>query len=306
VRCGIRVFVEVVAKMTRLLLKTTIPYTPDDWHIGRFSLLAQRLRDDGHDVTARDRIEDEHGDDVDFIRLAEGEWRQLWLFAVDMTGALTRTDSDNIRRFQALGGGAMLTRDHQDLGSCLVRLGLVGAAHNFHSVNSETDEARRQRDDPYTHDISWPNYHSGANGDVQEISIAGPPHPILLRTSTPEGLIRYLPAHPHEGAVSVPVGAESIARVIAFGKSKVTGRTFNLAIVFDAHEEDGQRLGRAFAASTFHHFCDYNLDPASGCPSFVSERPGDEIRRNAEARKDVLTYFSNIARWLSVERQAVA
>jgi hypothetical protein len=293
--------------MTRILLKTTIPCTPDDWCIARFSRLAQRLRDDGHDVTARDRVEDEHGNDVDFIRLGAGEWPQLWLFALDVSGALTGTDCDNIRRFRARGGSAMLTRDHQDLGSCVTRLGLVGAAHNFHSVNPETDEARHQRDDPYTHDISWPNYHSGANGDAQEISIVEPVHPILVRPSAAASPIRYLPAHPHEGAVSVPMGAEKFARVIASGKSKVTGRTFNLAVVFEAHEEGGERLGRAFAASTFHHFCDYNLDPAAGCPTFVSEPPGDQIRRNAQTMEDVLTYFSNIARWLSGEmRQGVA
>jgi hypothetical protein len=39
----------------RILLQTTIPYTADDWHAGRFSLLAQALRDRGHAVTARDR-----------------------------------------------------------------------------------------------------------------------------------------------------------------------------------------------------------------------------------------------------------
>jgi hypothetical protein len=284
--------------MASILLKTTIPYTDDDWHIGRFSLLARHLRDDGHDVTARDRVDDEHGNDPDFIRLAEGEWRQLWLFAVDVTGALTPTDCDNIRRFRALGCGAMLTRDHQDVGSCLSRLGLAGAAHNFHSVNCEGDDARRQRDDPYTADISWPNYHSGANGDVQEISIVEPTHPILVRP-TGANPIRYLPAHPHEGAVSVPEGAERVARVIAFSRSKVTGRSFNLAVAFDAHEEDGQRLGRVLAASTFHHFCDYNLDPDSGCPSFVSERPGEEIKRNPEAKADALAYFTNMARWLS-------
>jgi hypothetical protein len=285
--------------MARILVKTTIPYTQDDWHVGHFSFLVQHLKHCGHDVTARDRVEDANGDDVDFVRLAEGEWRQLWLFAVDTTGALTRADCDNIRRFRALGGGAMLTRDHQDLGSCLVRLGLAGAAHNFHSVNCEPDEARRQRDDPYTTDISWPKYHSGANGDVQEISIAVPAHPLLVRSTAKADLIRYLPAHPHEGAVSVPAGAEEVARVIAFGRSKATGRVFNLAVAFEAHQEDGQRLGRVLAASTFHHFCDYNLDPDTGSPSFVSEPPGDEIKRNPEAKVDALTYVANIAQWLS-------
>lgn len=216
-----------------------------------------------------------------------------------MTGALSVTDCSNIRRFRALGGGALLTRDHHDVGSCVVKLGLAGAAHHFHSVNSEGDEERRRRDDPWTKEISWPNYHSGANGDVQEISITEPAHPILRRPGRNEGLIRYLPAHPHEGAVSVPEGAEDFARVIAIGTSKATGRRFNLAVAFDAHEDDGERLGRVVAASTFHQFCDYNLDPASGCPSFVTEPPGDEIKRNPQARADVLVYFSNLTRWLA-------
>jgi hypothetical protein len=287
--------------MARILLKTTIPYTEDDWHIGRFSRLVRHLKGEGHEVTARDRVGDVHGNDVDLIRLAEGEWRQLWLFAVDATGALTATDCANIRRFRALGGGTMLTRDHQDMGSCLVGLGLIGAAHHFHSVNPETDPARQQRDDPYTDDISWPNYHSGANGDVHEITIAEPVHPILVHSNGAGTPIRYLPAHPHEGAVSVPEGAETAARVIATGRSKITGRAFNVGVAFEALDEEGRRVGRAFAASSFHHFCDYNLDPTAGCPSFVSERPSDEITRNAAARADALTYFSNIARWLSEE-----
>jgi hypothetical protein len=285
--------------MARILLKTTIPYTADDWHVGRFSLLVRHLQDDGHDVSARDRVEDTQGNDVDLMRLAEGEWRQLWLFAVDTTGALTATDCDNIHRFHALGGGIMLTRDHHDTGSCLVKLGRIGAAHNFHSANPEADVTRRQRDDPYTKEISWPNYHSGANGDVHEIMTVEPLHPILVGSKGAGSAIRYLPAHPHEGAVSVPEGAERLARVIASGRSKVTGRFFNLGVAFEAPTENGQRQGRAYAPSSFHHFCDYNLDPATGCPSFVSERPGDGITRNPGAKADALAYFSNIARWLS-------
>ena len=61
----------------------------------------------------------------------------------------------------------------------------------------------------------------------------------------------------------------------------------------------GQAGTRVLAASTFHHFCDYNLDPDSGSPSFVSEPPGDEIKRNPEAKVDALTYVANIAQWLS-------
>ncbi|MEE4379225.1 MAG: hypothetical protein V2J55_17180 [Candidatus Competibacteraceae bacterium] len=285
--------------MTKILLKTTIPTTEDDWHIERFSMLKAHLAEAGHTVTAKDREPDAQGDDVDLAKLATGAWDQLWLFAVDVTGALTKTDVSNIKLFRANGGGTLLTRDHQDMGTCLTKLGLVGAAHNFHSVNPEMDESRRCRDDPDTTEISWPNYHSGANGDAQHITVAEPLHPIMMRHGIHNEAIQFLPSHPHEGAVSVPQGAEHIARVIATGKSKVTGVPFNLAIAFEAYEEDGDRLGRALAASTFHHFCDYNLDTDSGAPSFVSEPPGDGLKRNPQARADALAYYTNIARWLA-------
>jgi methionyl-tRNA synthetase len=42
--------------MARILLKTSIPYTEGDWHIGRFSVLAQHLRADGHDRWLRGEL----------------------------------------------------------------------------------------------------------------------------------------------------------------------------------------------------------------------------------------------------------
>jgi hypothetical protein len=41
--------------MSRILLQTTIPESPDDWDVSRFSLLADELRAAGHDVIARNR-----------------------------------------------------------------------------------------------------------------------------------------------------------------------------------------------------------------------------------------------------------
>jgi hypothetical protein len=105
-------------------------------------------------------------------------------------------------------------------------------------------------------------------------------------------LIRYLPAHPHEGAVSAP--ANQAARVIASSYSKATGRPFNIAVAFES--EDGK--GRAIAQSTFHHFADYNWDTRKGAPSFVDEPPGDGIYRNPEALTDTHQYVRNVALWL--------
>ena len=121
--------------MHRILLKTTIPFTEDDWHIGRFSLLQRQLRSligaggrQLYEVDARDRVESGAGDDVDLRAAGEGAYDQVWLFGTDSTGALTQGDVDAIVRFRPSGGGLLLTRDHQDLGSCLSKLPVVGMA----------------------------------------------------------------------------------------------------------------------------------------------------------------------------------
>ena len=121
---------------------------------------------------------------------------------------------------------------------------------------------------------------------------AEPLHPILRRASGEP--IRRLPAHPHEGAVGTPERLKDRARVIACGRSQRSGARFGLAVAVD---EPG--LGRAVSDSSFHHIADYNWDPRLGCPSFVTEPPGDEVLRDPAALDDVKTYVDNIAEWLS-------
>jgi len=88
--------------------------------------------------------------------------------------------------------------------------------------------------------------------------------------------------------------------VIATGTSKVTGRSFNLIVAFErARDEHGNALGRAIAESSFHHLVDYNWDTSLGCPSFLIEPPGDQIRRDPARLGDIRTYVSNLARWLA-------
>lgn len=285
--------------MQRILLQTTIPTPIDDWGIaafGRLTRLLSEARGEGgalmYDVTARDRATPDAPDPV-LSRLADSDYDQLWLFAVDTGDGLTKEDCAGISGFRRRGGGLLVTRDHMDLGSSVCTLGGVGRAHHFHSQNPESDPERQARDDTFTTEIDWPNYHSGANGDFQEVTVSGPVHPVLADRGAPGGAIRYLPAHPHEGAVSAPADDPS-ARVIATGRSKVTGRAFNLAVAFEA----GPDGGRGIAQSTFHHFCDYNWDPRDGCPSFVSEKPGDGILRVPAALADTHRYMLNAAAWL--------
>jgi hypothetical protein len=281
----------------KVLLQTTIATTQDDWSIARFSRLGAFLREQHSEgrpvfeVTMRDRERPGTPDPV-LASLHETDFDEMWLFAVDVGDGLTAQDCEGISRFRRNGGGLMVTRDHMDLGSSLCTLGGVGTAHYFHSRNPDPDLARRAIDDPYTTAISWPNYHSGANGDFQKIEVDGPVHPVLADPTSPTGAIRFLPSHPHEGAVGAPEG--EAARVIALGTSKVSGRRFNIAVAF----EPGPDRGPAIAESTFHHFADYNWDTRSGAPSFVTEPPADAIMHTPQAIADTHRYVLNVARWL--------
>ena len=293
------------ARPVRVLLQTTIPPTEEDWSIERFSLLREYLAsltdDTGRpldEVIGRDREADANGDDLVMAALDRSDFDQLWLFAVDTGNGLSSGDCAGITRFRKRGGGILSTRDHQDLGSSLCTLGGLGDAHFFHSRNPDPDDSRHARDDKQTESISWPNYHSGSNGDYQRIQPVGPLHE-LLRDRASSGIVGYFAAHPHEGAVGVPAG-ERNARVIATGTSQTTGRVFNLAVAFDqARDEDGNLLGRGIAESSFHHFADYNWDADRGAPSFVTEPPGDGLKREPSALDHIKLYVRNLAAWLA-------
>lgn len=144
------------------------------------------------------------------------------------------------------------------MGVSMLGLPSVGVYHYFHSQNLDPDESRCCIDDCYTTTISWPNYHSGRNGDYQTITPVGPIHELLRKPDG--GVIEFFPAHPHEGGIGVRFDAPH-TRVIATGKSLVTGRTFNLVVVGDRSQSgNGKTPGRLVAQSTFHHLVDYNWD----------------------------------------------
>ena len=291
--------------MRKLLMQTTIEGDPDDWNIDRFSQLRSFLSGlgdkDGQPaflVVARNRSERGAPDPV-LSKLDDSDVDQLWLFAVDSGDGLTSGDCAGISRFRSRGGGVMVTRDHMDLGSSICELGGIGAAHHFHTRNLDPDATRHCKDNPFSDGISWPNYHSGANGDFQCVRPVGSVHPVMRDRGSATGVVQYLPAHPHEGAVSAPSGDAS-SRVVMEGRSSVTGRRFNIAVAFERSEHGG----RAIAQSTFHHFADYNWDPAAGSPSFVTEPPVDGMRRFPEALRSTKQYVRNVAFWLAGEEHA--
>ncbi len=274
----------------KILLQTTIPPTADDWSITRFSRLGALLGDAKtssgapmYDVTMRDRDPSGAPDSV-LSNLDQSDYDELWLFAVDVGDGLTEADCVAISKFRRQGRGLMVTRDHMDLGSSICDLAGVGKAHHFHTRNVDPLLENRQIDDPFSTNISWPNFHSGANGDYQIVEPVLPLHPVLTDQDAPAGYVQFLPPHPHEGAIVAPEGEG--ARVIAKGKSQITGRVFNLAVAFAASNGSG----RAIAQSTFHHFADYNwthrLDVRA---SWTSRRAMHSSRRRLPSPRPIAT-----------------
>jgi hypothetical protein len=294
--------------MIRILLQTTIRAVEDDWNIDRYSLLRNylaSLQDERGSslfaVTARDREPDARGHDPVLSALADSDFDEIWLFAADAGDGLSEKDCAGISSFRRRGGGILATRDHQDAGASICTLAGVGAAHYFHLRNPDPDESRNRVDDTETKTISWPNYHSGRNGDYQRVMAVEPVHELLRRPDAPGELIEYFPAHPHEGGIGAPEG-EPHARVIARGRSEITGRPFNLIVAFERGEgKDGKPIGRALAHSSFHHFVDYNWEIEKGCPSFVAEAPGDGMKQEPRALADIHDYVRNAALWLAGE-----
>jgi hypothetical protein len=282
----------------RVLLQCSIPYAADDWHVGRFSLLAEELGRWAR-VTAGNREPDGPdgtGSDPVLAGLDRSRFDAVWLMGVDGGTALTAPEIAAINRFQREGGGLLTARDHFNMGLWLRGIEGAGSAHFFHEAScAELDESRRARDDRETLTIDFPNYHSGRNGDVQPVAIPGAAHPLMRNPGSASGRIEVFPSHPHEGAVGVPAG-EPRARAVATGRSTVTGRDFALVVAFD---RTATTPGRAIAESSFHHFVDYNWDIARGAPSFVTEAPGDAIRRRPELLDDVRAYVKNCVTWLA-------
>ncbi|MBD2609927.1 hypothetical protein H6G94_01335 [Nostoc punctiforme FACHB-252] len=295
-----------MAKPIRILLQTTIPTTEDDWSIFRFSMLQDYLasiKDEAgnslFEVTGRDYEPNAVDGDPILSTLEKSDFDQLWLFALDVGDGLTEKDIAGINAFRQRGGGILTTRDHQDMGCSMCSLIDIGDVHYFNTKNPDPDESRWNRDDSYTTYISWPNYHSGANGDYQKITILEPIHELVKNPNSPVGHIEFFPAHPHEGGIGAP-SSNANARVIALGKSLITNRNFNLIVVIEHHQDaQGNILGRAVANSSFHHLVDYNWDIIKGCPSFVDEPPGDSMKTEPRALEDIKTYVRNVAFWLA-------
>jgi hypothetical protein len=131
----------------RILVQCTIPYAADDWHVGRFSLLIQALREAGHGVVARDLAPSAGGADPVLSRVSRDEFDELWLLGVDagQPAALTMADVAGINAFHRTGGGLITARDHENMGRWLQQIEGVGRGHYFDASGCYEPDPDRAR-----------------------------------------------------------------------------------------------------------------------------------------------------------------
>ncbi len=277
--------------MSNILLQTTIPYAEDDWHVGRFSMLVRLLTADGHSVVARDRMTRADGSDPMLSALAESEFDQLWLIAVDTGNGLAPADVRGILRFRERGGGVLSARDADNRGASLLNLGTIGTVNNFSTYNRRPERRRFPRAGRSIPEPASDNFQG--DGEFVRIVAVEPVHELLRSPSSPSGLVEHFPAHPQDAALSVP-GAMPYARVIATSSTTVNGRSSNLVVAIENEPAArGHASGRAVALSTFHQLADVNWDK------------GTQASSSQPSKLDVYKdYVRNLARWLSPQGHA--
>lgn len=278
------------------LLLSTIATDPNDWHIGRFSLLGDMIRGAGQELDPSFSLNISDYPTSNAERqalqadLASGRYSQVWLIAPDMDNG---PDAGFFRALETAvkaGTDLVIARDHTDLGCCLLELkdclGDVGQTQTFQRTWTDLPKDREYAD-PACAAIVTPCVVTGQNGGVQ-ICRQRAEHPLLNFASMIPGHL-VIPAHPHEGVIRKVTASQT---VLLSSFSITSGREQTTAIVDEA---DGR--GMVLHHSTFHHFADYNLDVAAGAPDFVLDPPSTQIADSPELLNDIKAYVRSVVHY---------
>lgn len=278
------------------LLLSTIATDPNDWHIGRFSLLGDMIRGAGQELDPSFSLNISDYPTSNAERqalqadLASGRYSQVWLIAPDMDNG---PDAGFFRALETAvkaGTDLVIARDHTDLGCCLLELkdclGDVGQTQTFQRTWTDLPKDREYAD-PACAAIVTPCVVTGQNGGVQ-ICRQRAEHPLLNFASMIPGHL-VIPAHPHEGVIRKVTASQT---VLLSSFSITSGREQTTAIVDEA---DGR--GMVLHHSTFHHFADYNLDVAAGAPDFVLDPPSTQIADSPALLNDINAYVRSVVHY---------
>ena len=278
------------------LLLSTIATDSNDWHIGRFSLLADMIRRAGQELDPSFSLNISDYPTSDSERqtlqadLAAGRYSQVWLIAPDMDNGPDPGFFRALETAVKAGTDLVIARDHTDLGCCLLELkdclGDVGQTQTFQRTWTDLPKDREYAD-PACAAIVTPCVVTGQNGGVQ-ICRQRAEHPLLNFASMIPGHL-VIPAHPHEGVIRKVAASQT---VLLSSFSITSGREQTTAIVDEA---DGR--GMVIHHSTFHHFADYNLDVAAGAPDFVLDPPSKQIADSPALLNDIKAYVRSVVHY---------
>jgi hypothetical protein len=280
---------------------------------------------------------------------------QVWMFGIDSTwqtanrgqgyptDRLSNAELVALSQFMNQGGGLFCTGDHGALGKALSHA--VPRARNMRRWDSafvggfdEVSMRESRRKD--TNRIGTvPGSHSNDQADDVPQDIQPKlytrrtglwrysfPHPIFCG---PEGMIRVMPDHPHEGECIEPTnpnltvnltgaaafaeyppatdgGARPLPEIIArstvlsgttsSGKDPAHPQSFGAMSAYDGHRAG---VGRVVTEATWHHYTNMNLIGLTNTNNAVWAAGFLYSQSGQDHLQQIFTYMRNIAVWMS-------
>ena len=265
---------------------------------------------------------------------------QVWLFGINSFGSPSQAELRAVSEFMDGGGGLFATGDHGALGRALS--GSIPRARSMRHWDDSSGEVGMN--DERRNDTNRLGANAASEFDDQSDDVPQPvqpkmyrirrgiwtvsyPHPLLCG---PNGAIRVMPDHPHEGECVEPSdtsrsdtfdgytieeypaasggGSKPLPEVISTStvpagntantKEPTEAQRFGGICAYDGHRAD---VGRVVTDATWHHFININLvgdignpDPAKRAGFLYSTAGQDHL-------DEIKTYFRNIAVWISPE-----
>jgi len=257
-------------------------------------------------------------------------------------GRLSDTEIRELALYMNARGGLFATGDHGKLGRPLCHA--IPRARNMRlwqstSGQAEDDEVsmggERRNDTNQLGNDATSEFDDQSDDVPQEIQPKlytrrqglfrySFPHPLLCG---PNGVIRVMPDHPHEGECIEPPdpnldlggglgpeyppatggGARPLPEIIATssvlsgttsgGKDATVAQSFGGICAYDGHRAD---RGRVVTDATWHHFVNVNLTGDTFAPMGSPKRLGFLATAAGQAHfEQIKTYFRNLAVWLA-------
>ncbi len=260
---------------------------------------------------------------------------------------LTDPELRILSQFMDNGGGVFATGDHEDLGVDMCgRIPRVKSMRRWYTSanpgplgepNAPSQGGAGRHDtivdiDPLVPgtqgnqtDITpqniFPEYRYGfASAGPSPFSILDYkkyPHPVLC---SPDGVIKVLPDHMHEGLCEVPsnlgnsftfdgytiveypiVGSRNLPpEIVAKATNHVTSQRFGVIAALDGHRHSN--IGRVLVDATWHHFFNVNIRQYQNIKDAVDNNgytPNPDEQIALEKYNFIQHYFRNIAYWLA-------